>query len=999
MTAKLHYITELAETTARDIAASPDNWTTFLKAAAWNYKYPFQDQLLLYAQRPDATACAPIGVWNKKLGRWVKRGVKGIALIDDSEPRLSLRYIFDISDTDSRSNRTVNLWTIEHAYEDAVTESLESTFGELSDNASLPAALISAAQNAVDDNMADYLSDLMLSRDGSFLEDLDARNVQAIFREILQSSVAYMALTRCGYNPDDYLTRDDFRHLFNFNTLETISHLGAAASDISEMLLRDIESTVKAQQRAERNKNRTFVNSRTISQNKGVNQNERIGEHGTDLHAHGRLPSSRPDATGGDGTHRQVWDVAQNISEEPQEGLILEPDTLQRPAQPSVGDRPDGESADRENNGAAPGGQSRTGQSNQPDELGSAHEQPQSPGGGNGAGGAGLQLEWFDRRTEDRSLPFFHSSKLFNEMLRSTPHLKATRQQIADFFTAHDDITERTEFIKSIFNNDYTELLLDGDQRVGYKTYQNVLHVWEGSYTQRMSQAYYNWSVVAGHYASMLLLGEFLDNGPPGLPTEQQQIVMIEQAEVEKASAFAIPQEAIDAILQQGSGVQDGKYRIYLQFQKDASAKENTDFLRNEYGIGGHGPALTGTDIDEWHDGKGITLTRGSLIGENRKITLPWAKVQKRISELITADRYLNSKEKERLPVYEKQMVDHLQQLAEQAYAREVLNREPAPDLPEMPERENEKQILSIGSIVYVGADQYEVVSLDENTVELRDKNFPLLNKSYPRHAFKQVLNENQLNSHLILPVQAAEEDEPEVLPRKLYQLSDEGQVTREELIVGLELTIEDRRFAIDSISKENGTVSLRDVTFQNGTGFPIFRRESIAFVRDAIRQQKRAAHLKTQADEAPKVYPAPKLENQQQVKVNFHITDENLGVGGQKTKYAWNVAAIRLLNQLEKENRLATPEEQQILSRYVGWGGIPQAFDENSASWAKEYVDLKELLDADEYASARASTLNAHYTSPTVIKAIYTCLENMGFRTGNILEIKTPYLIQFKVA
>lgn len=572
-------------------------------------------------------------------------------------------------------------------------------------------------------------------------------------------------------------------------------------------------------------------------------------------------------------------------------------------------------------------------------------------------------------------------------MLRSTPHLKATRQQIADFFTAHDDITERTEFIKSIFNNDYTELLLDGDQRVGYKTYQNVLHVWEGSYTQRMSQAYYNWSVVAGHYASMLLLGEFLDNGPPGLPTEQQQIVMIEQAEVEKASAFAIPQEAIDAILQQGSGVQDGKYRIYLQFQKDASAKENTDFLRNEYGIGGHGPALTGTDIDEWHDGKGITLTRGSLIGENRKITLPWAKVQKRISELITADRYLNSKEKERLPVYEKQMVDHLQQLAEQAYAREVLNREPAPDLPEMPERENEKQILSIGSIVYVGADQYEVVSLDENTVELRDKNFPLLNKSYPRHAFKQVLNENQLNSHLILPVQAAEEDEPEVLPRKLYQLSDEGQVTREELIVGLELTIEDRRFAIDSISKENGTVSLRDVTFQNGTGFPIFRRESIAFVRDAIRQQKRAAHLKTQADEAPKVYPAPKLENQQQVKVNFHITDENLGVGGQKTKYAWNVAAIRLLNQLEKENRLATPEEQQILSRYVGWGGIPQAFDENSASWAKEYVDLKELLDADEYASARASTLNAHYTSPTVIKAIYTCLENMGFRTGNILE------------
>lgn len=1244
MVTKLQLITELSERTAHTVSKSPVNWTSFLKTAAWNHKYPFQDQLLIYAQRPDATACAPIELWNQKLGRWVNRGAKGIALIDDSGSRLSLRHVFDVSDTHSRSNRPVMIWAMQERYAEGVTETLENTFGELEEKQNMAAALISAASNAVEDNFPDYLSDLLDCRENSFLEELDDLNVAGIFKDALKSSVAYLLLVRCGYPADDYLTSEDFQGIVNFNTLDTVSRLGAAASDISEMLLREIGTTVKELQKAERKQIRTFANKQDVRHNESVKQkpnSERNGVHGTDLHDPGGLSDSQSDVAGAKNAHRQIWDVAQNISEKPPERNVRQPDAVGQAEQPPVGDRADGEGAHRTDHGEDGREQPSAGQGERPDGLDGTHEQPAAFGGGNGAGGADLQLAWYDIKAEDMSLPFFHSTPLINQILRSTPHLKATKQEIADFYATHEDRNERTEYIRHIFNHEYTELLIgDNDLRVGYKTYQNVLQLWEGSYASRTSQGYYDWGVIADHFGSMILLNEFLDE-PHSLPSVQQQMTLIEQAEEEKSSAFSIPQEAIDAVLQQGSGVQDGKYRIYLQFQRNASVKENIDFLKREYGIGGRAPALTGSNMDEWHDGKGITLTRGSITGPDSKIVLSWLKVQKRLDELIDAGRYLNSKEKEYLPVYEQQMEERRQQLAEQAYAREILNREPAPSESKPPSRENASYTFSLGDTVYLGADEYEIFSFDGGTVLLRDISFPLFSKELARDDFDRMLRENPLNDHLIaqeetqtadnktplpfpittrewksisddyksetdsvkrilyqgasIPVilddenghemqkfsfeessvtfsclayteqeslqiiresghtlslirnlrseslrkdrtdigqqapaipaeQPAEEKTETTSPRALYReylpeivrmvqtdeiypylrdrdtdpdsaeqelgsaidrivlsmheehsafyeayttlpqfkewvvedvfqrtyqdyltekrdsvtlhaddlnapewvrATGDVTITREgdtvtldsgsvgeksyvefdmelldgqtgemekkpaekEIAVGREISIKNRRYAIDSINDEAGTVSLRDITFQHSTGFPIFRSESIEFVSGVLEQSEEPVWQKTQGGEVSKVIINLAPETPNQPRINFHITDYNLGAGGQKTKYVHNVAAIRLLNQLEEQNRLATPEEQEILSRYVGWGGLPQVFDEQKSQWAKEYAELKELLDADEYASARASTLNAHYTSPIVIKAIYSCLANMGFRTGNVLE------------
>jgi len=1127
---KLQLITELSERTSRAIVKNPANWTAFLKTAAWNYKYPYQDQLLIYAQRPDATACAPIELWNQKLDRWVNRGAKGIALIDDRGSRLALRHVFDVSDTNSRQDRPLTFWAIQERFTEAVTETLENTFGELADKSNLPAALISAASNAVDDNFPDYLSDMLNFRENSFLEELDGLNVEVIFKEALKNSVAYMALVRSSYPAEEYLSMEDFQGIVNFNTLDTVSRLGAAASDISEMLLREIGATVKERQIAEKKHSRTFANNREVGHNESGTQNitpERNGEDGTDLHNRGRLLDPRPDAAGGKNAHGQVWDVAQNIPEKPQERNVRQPNLGGQAEQPPGGDRPNGQGTYRAVHGEASYEQSPTRQGDRPAGLGEAHEQPETSGGGSGAGGADLQLTWYDRRTEDKSLPFFHSTPLINEILRSTPHLKATKQEIVDFYIAHEDSSQRTEYIKNIFNHDYTELLVNGDHRVGYKTFQNVLQLWEGSYAARTAQGFYDWGVIAGHFGSMILLKEFLDE-PPALPSMQQQITLIEQAEEEKSSALVISQEVIDVVLQQGSGVQDGKYRIYLHYQTNASAKENADFLKNEYGTGGRAPALTGTDIHEWHDSKGITLTSRELIGPDAKIVLPWAKVQKRLGELIAADRYLNRKEKEHLSVYQREQEERRQQLAEQAYARDVLNREPALSEPEPPSRENAHYAFSLGDTVCLGADEYEIISFEGDTVQLHDISFPLFSKNLARDDFERMLRENPLNDHLIvhgeIPVRPMKEKTETPTPRALYQAylpemvsrvqhdevysylrdresdpdsvkqeldnaidrlalamrqehasfyeayttlpqfrewliedvfqrtyqdyltekrdmvtikagdpdapawvreagdattshegdaitidsSGEGekpsvaldlglpdsqdeemekQSAEKEITVGIEFSLEDRRFCIDAIDVEAGTVSLRDITFQNGIGFPIFRSESIEFVRGILEQAKEPRWRKTPGDEVSKIRPDLAPEKPEQPRVNFQITNDELGHGGAKTKYGWNVAAIRLLNQLEEQNRLATPEEQEVLSQYVGWGGLPQVFDEQNSQWAKEYAELKELLTDEEYSSARASTLNAHYTSPIVIKAMYACLANMGFQTGNILE------------
>lgn len=936
MATKLQLITELSQNTAKDIVKTPGNWISFLKTAAWNYKYPFQDQLLIFAQRPDATACAPIEIWNEKFGRWVNRGAKGIALINDSGSRLTLRHVFDVSDTNSRYNRPVVLWSLRDEYSEDVTETLENAFGDLKDKSNILAALISTAFNAVEDNYPDYLSDLMYSRENSFLEELDDLNVEAIFKNALRNSVAYLLLIRCGYPADEFFNFDDFQGIVNFNTLETISSLGAATSDISEMILKEISATVKNIQRAERNQDRTFAKNQDIRHNKSEDiRVERKDDHGVDIHDAGRLSGTGSGAAGGRDAHRQIWDVTQDIPEKSQERNIRQSDDVREIEQPSAGNRSDSEGTNRDDHDGTSGEQSGTGQSDRPDGLGGTHEQPAALSGRVNTGGAGLQLNLF--------------------------------------------------------------------------------------------------------------------------PTVEQQIEAIEQAEDKKTSAFSISQEEIDHLLCSGTGFQDGKYRVYLYYQEPHSTKETIDFLKNEYGIGGGTHIfIDGTRGNQWHDGKGIFLSKSGSFITNPEIRLSWNQVAKRLGELIAADRYLNSKEKECLPVVQQKMEEQRRRLAEEAYARQILNREPTPTEPEQTvSKDTANYVFHLGDTVYIGAEEYEILSFNNNSVELRDVDCPLFTKQFQRETFEEMLRDNPLNDHLLM--QEGITEQPTVLkdeklsPRDIYQtylpeiinkirndeiypyLRDrdtdpdsaklELDTAIDRIVHSMKETHPDfyeayinlpqfkewfsedvfQRTYQDYLTEKRDSVTIHAddpnaPEWVKQTGNVTITREGDTFTielekgkEDKKQYVEFNMELELPEGQKDKKEPAEKevtvSGKPKQERINFHITDNELGHGGQKAKYAWNVAAIRLLYKLEEENRLATPEEQEVLSRYVGWGGLPQVFDEKNSLWVKEYTELKELLDADEYASARASTLNAHYTSPTVIKAMYACLENMGFQTGNILE------------
>ena len=1217
MARRYEQITELYRQSIREITSRPENWTSFLRSACRNYRLPFDELVLIYAQRPDATAVLPIegkNGWNKRFGRWVNRGATGIAVFDREYVHgTRLKYYFDISDThESRFARPVPLWEVQSGQEADVIESLENRFGELESKENLAAALLSTAKNAVEDNMPDYLSDLLISREGSFLEELDDLNVEVAYRNALQASVGYIFLTRCGLNADAYLGREDFAPLLNFNTPETVNAIGVATRDIAEIGLAEISRTVRNLQRAGKNANRTFAETakaRYAENTERTNQPERSAEHGTDIYQSGRLPSAESGSTGtAAGTLGQIRLAPTFVSEGTPQDSVHESSHLGQADRAPDGDRGSGaepHGADRESDGGA-GGRDGGTESPRPDGVGAQDERDPRLGGGSDPQGVNLQLTL---------LP---------------------------------------------------------------------------------------------------------------TPEEQQNTIEAEAAAqaAEKASAFSISQEDIDAVLQDGSGIEDGKYRIYEQFQKSLSQSENAAFLKEEYGIGGAYPKIAASRIDEWHDGKGIRISRGSISSPTASITLSWNKAAKRIAELIQLDRYLSPKEKEHYPAYLEQAEEMRQRAAEAAAAREILSRAPQKNTPA--KKENARYEYHLGDTVYLGAQEYEILAFDGNEVRLFDVGFPLINKVLPRTEFDAKVRDNPMNDHLIVP----EETEPPALmeakrlingycmevfeqeadfsdlhhvdlamagthdgkhtveisadlvdSRLVYQVDgetvstisckdlsdlneylanldfdemiafaeeqyenrqpashademlrqaeqiaaasalppeerfslmetdsgyaiwddqteaiyvdDEGvseeftsewqaqayleevkkavsekqtaewlaveraklppleyaagdhfvifsedgkgssefvltrieenevwytfpdlpqqapvSMRREEFesnlrsghireqtesrdysndyrlldrlradydyyldsggrsekhlwagsvekqiakmrelyaalpekpewlseqdidryeqqmtvstkrendeILGKEISINERRFVVENV--HDGKASLRDLTFEESMGFPISRVENIDTVRRLLseqepQKQKEPVKLRSVVidltapaqEETPakkEELPAPPPARREKVspfvlhpeipsseRHNFRITDDHLGEGGAKTKFKNNVAAIRTLQEIEFDNRLATPEEQEILSRYVGWGGLSQAFDENNEQWADEFAELYGLLSPEEYEAAKATTLNAHYTSPTVIKAIYQAVENMGFRTGNVLE------------
>lgn len=1198
MARKYDLISELYDRTCKTVVANSESWQAFLRSACMNYKLRFDEQLLVYAQRPDATAVLEIERWNNNFARWVNRGARGIAVFaDENRERQRLKHYFDISDThESRHSRPVPIWKMKDEYSADVIDTLENTFGTLKSKENLAAAVISAAENATEDNLQDYLSEFIKCGEGSDLQYLSAEEAGKLYERLVTGSVAFMIMSRLGINTAEIFESDFFDGAAHFNTQETLNALGFATSDIAEMGLTEISKTVMALSK----QNRIIAQNKNSDYNIAKENDERSFDNEQNhIHGTGRLQPAESDiAETADGNAGQIRTDAQEVSERKPQGDVLQSADEMHTYSTSVGSRAESE-RDGGNVSASDGGEARSergAESGEYDELGSKDEQYQELGTGDSEGGSDFRLDYYDREHEDKSLPFFGKDDTIREILGTTPHLKASKDEIRAFFESNHDNADRTEYIKSIFNNDYTELILSDDRRVGYKTYQNVLQLWEGSYLSRTKQSFYDWGVIAQHFEAMRLLGELKDTMKP-LPSIDGQMSFMGLAEEEKSSAFSFSQEIIDTVLCRGSGVSEGKMRIYEQFQKSLSAKENAEFLKDEYGWGGSYPVIVGTGIDEQHDGKGIRLSRG-LASDAPHIDLKWSQVEKRIAELIRMDRYLNPKEKDIYPQWLEKQEERRREKQERNAVREVLSAAP-------PEKEAEQQETAhyeyhLGDKVYLGANEYEILSFDDDRVMLYDTQFPLFQKEETRADFDRKVQENPLNDHLKVNDILPEEKSESLLPTEqtvtaiktenpdailFYQVGDffelygndaaymsdtfalhlasktvAGErvmmcgIPASQLEVYLNL-LNDRGLDVAVSSLENNERVTRLIVSQEKLdpveSRPVGRieylhtdgsvRESIEytseyqFVKDIkeensyevpmnivlyrdkdgqtisqdfvsnldpmpqgfrvgdfpvaenplIEQAKQLIDdfcrreydreegadysdltrveiaYTTTEDEKHEIQVAVDLVNpaintyidntlvesgeyesmEELVKYGLfdldygelvYVSEEQLAPFykeaeavkpaweqkgtrtqtfdlhpdipmserhtfdlasheveevGKKERFRRNMEAIRVLKECELENRFATPDEQIILSKYVGWGGLPEAFDGNNASWADEYKELYTALSPEEYATASESVLTAFYTPPVVISGIYKAMEQMGFREGNILE------------
>ena len=1080
MARKYDLISELYERTCLMVTDNPVNWQAFLKTAGRNYRLRFDEQLLIFAQRPDATAVLEIERWNGTFGRWVNRGAKGIAVFEDADrSRQRLIHYFDVSDThESRYSRPVPIWNMRPEYETEVIETLENTFGAVDDTTSLENVIRESVSNAVEDNIADYLSDFMNMGAGSDIEYLSAEEANVLYMDLIKNSVSYMIMERLGMDTSKAFTPDDFAGIHHFNSQDTLNAVGIATSDIAEMALLPVSRTISTLIKENR-----IIDERSQNEYNIDNKDERSqGDERNHIHDGGRLQSAELGTSAAEGSNAgQMVADEENLSEGASQNSVLQ-SSDERDSEQSLGGGSGESQRTGRNSGEADGTESRSDGADEGgryDAVGSSDEQSEELGTGNRESTGNIRLEYYDRSNEDRSLPFFGKDDTIREMLGTTPHLKASKEEIKDFYERNVDDAVRTEYVKGIFNNDYTQFTLSDGRVVGYKTFQNVLHLWEGEYENRTAQSFYDWGVIAKHFEAMRLLGELTDTMKP-LPSMDGQLTLImgNQTEERKPSVFSFSQEIIDAVLTRGSGVSEGKMRIYEQFEKSLSAKENADFLKNEYGWGGSYPVIIGAGLDENHDGKGITISKG--IGSDKPhITLSWSQVEKRIGELICMDRYLNPKEKEVYPQWLEAQEARRAEAAERMKNREILSS--APSEPERKEDEPEAQYeYHLGDSVYIGATQYEILSFDENRVMLYDFEMPLFNKEFSREEFDRKVRENPMNDHLKVKVLPAEEkavtddniaendteteqdyrpdtgyedaffinrdnesvtwmyynpdsasggqyvtntltfDEILEAARK-YESADEffdylGSIAGQELAdVGSEWFEEaDKEFhntpSLTDCTPETmealiQSVERSDMVATNIGKVPIEDyREIVASQHgfDSYDEMYREGYrIGNGYDKEPEpIIPAWEQKKKSKVKSfdlhpdipmaernTFDLRSNPVEVVDKKERFRRNIMAIQLLKKCQEENRFATPEKQIILSKYVGWGGIPEAFDDRNSAWATEYLELSSVLTPEEYAAARESTLTAFYTPPEVSAAIYKALEQMGFNEGNLLE------------
>ena len=669
-------LTELYRETQRKVTA-PSEWQAFLAAACRNYRLSFYEQLLVYAQRPDATAVLEIERWNRQFGRWVNRGANGIAVFDgehNGKPRL--KYYFDISDThEARFPRPVPLWTVREEYAPDIIETLENSFGELEHKEDLGEALLSAAKNAVEDNMPDYLSELKTLTEGSFLEELDELNLEVEYRRAVQNSIGYMLLVRCGLDPSEYFEDMDFRDVTDFNTPQTLNALGVATGDISQMCLSAISRTVLALQRQPQKENRTFEpqqkNQYAVTEQENT-QPERSFEYDRDhLHQAGRLQSAEPSAApGGAGSPWEIRIASEEIPQGAPQGDVHQPADQREIEHTSGGDpadRPAPDGADRGADGQEPG-RDRGTESQRPDEVGEDDEQPAERGGGNGAGGTDLQLnEEQEESAGGEQLPALLDEKQIMAIIANKDDdLKYKKNQIELFFSVHSDVQERAEYLRSAYQDRYTEIIADG-QRLGYKPQENGLLMWEGSYPSRTRESVFSWEVVAGWTAQLIDKKEyFIQTDIPQLPTqESQQMSLFDfaafqqptQAEgTAKPSIFphpALPQQVIDEALCIGANDQNSRLIICAYFKKDKP--DNARFLAEHYGENGAGFYLDGRQYAIWYNAEGIRIAQGESAQRSSATLIPWEQAAARIRELLDLGRYMPQSELDRVDGYERQ--------------------------------------------------------------------------------------------------------------------------------------------------------------------------------------------------------------------------------------------------------------------------------------------------------------------------------------------------------
>lgn len=927
MASKLRLITDLYGETLTQISKNPDDWMSFLECAAMNYKYPFNDQVLIYAQRPEAVACAKIEAWNKQVGRWVNRGAKGIALLSEDNGYTNLRYVFDIADTNSKFGKSFRLWSVPKPYEVDIIESLENKYGELEDKSSLGLAIKSVSKILVEDNMQDYLEDLKFYRENSSLEPMTDEAVQLLFQNALENSIAFSMIKRCGLNPNDYFTNEDFTPILAFDSYETITRLGVATSEISEMGIREIYNTIKKLRINEINKIRTFDIDKDLSYYVSESREtvERRNNDEYNLHTQRGLRDTRPsdtreqDSSGGKirNDEVKVLEREQEISIHDSINEQSTSRTLDEYSRSSNGEsRTDSirNESQREDN--------RTNETTRPYEMDRLNEQLEDISRGDSSERIDLRLNNYD--PSQSKTHYVVVDEKINQILSTTPHLRKSNKEIKDFIQNEKDVTKRAEYLKGIFNKDYTGVIVD-DQMYGYKTFDNGILFWKGNFLSRDTESFVSWEDLTYHYDAMILLNQLNDRIEP-LPSVTDQLSFIDENSEKSVSDLEFTQEFVDRYLIEQH--RDTKFSIYEQFSKSLSTENNINYLKNLYGISGATSTIKGAGIGVNTDYKGVRFNRGYFDASAKEQLFKWNYIEKRIKTLIHEDRYLNSKELEEYPKW----LDEKDQEREFIEASNNL----AEKIIEEPTEEKYEYQYHLGDRVYIGADEYEILSIGISNVVLYDFRYPLFNREMSKEEFDRKVQENPANDHLKVKVSDIKDN-----------INEEPSNIEVNVKEEISLPIEEE----PEVQEENIV--------------PVFEKKKSNKIRSFD------------------IHPEIPISDRNQ----FKITNDNLGEGSPREKFNNNVEAIRVLKKCEEENRFATPQEQEILSKYVGWGGLPQAFDEKDSSWSNEYSILKNLLDEKEYSQARESTLTAFYTPPVVIRSMYKALENMGLKTGNILE------------